>query len=86
MAELNVDAYELGGFQTNCYIVSNPETREAIVIDPSWNAKMIKKKLDDKDLKCVGIYLTHGHIDHMAAMDELKTLLGGEYRRSDICI
>ena len=76
MAELNVDAYELGGFQTNCYIVSNLETREAIVIDPSWNAKMIKKKLDDKNLKCVGIYLTHGHIDHMAAMDELKSLLG----------
>ena len=22
MAELNIDAYELGGFQTNCYIVS----------------------------------------------------------------
>lgn len=76
MAGLNIDAYELGGFQTNCYIVSNPETREAIVIDPSWNAAFIKRKLDEKDLRCVGIFLTHGHIDHMAAMDELKEFTG----------
>lgn len=76
MAKLNIDAYELGGFQTNCYIVSNPDTGEAIVIDPSWNAALIKRKLDDGDLKCVGIFLTHGHIDHMAAMDEMKELTG----------
>ena len=76
MAELNIDAYELGGFQTNCYIVSNPDTGEAIVIDPSWNAALIKRKLDDRDLRCVGIFLTHGHIDHMAAMGEIKELTG----------
>lgn len=76
MAKLDIDAYELGGFQTNCYIVSNPDTGEAIVIDPSWNAALIKRKLDDRDLKCVGIFLTHGHIDHMAAMDEMKELTG----------
>ena len=41
MAELKVIANELGGFQTNCYIVANDETKEAIVIDPSWNAEFI---------------------------------------------
>lgn len=76
MAELNIDAYELGGFQTNCYIVSNADTGEAIVIDPSWNAAFIKGRLDERKLKCVGIYLTHGHIDHMAAMDEIRGLTG----------
>lgn len=76
MAELKVIANELGGFQTNCYIVANDETKEAIVIDPSWNAEFIKGKLDSEGLNCVGIYLTHGHIDHMAAMDELKALTG----------
>lgn len=76
MAELNIDAYELGGFQTNCYIVSNADTGEAIVIDPSWNAAFIKGRLDERKLKCVGIYLTHGHIDHMAAMDEIRELTG----------
>ena len=51
MAELNIDAYELGGFQTNCYIVSNADTGEAIVIDPSWNAAFIKGRLDERKLK-----------------------------------
>ena len=32
MAELKVIRSELGGFQTNCYIVANEQTGEAIVI------------------------------------------------------
>ena len=36
----------LGLYQTNCYIVSNADTGELIVIDPSWNASFIKGILD----------------------------------------
>ncbi len=66
---------ELGSLQTNCYILGNTETREAIVIDPADQAHYIKKCLDDSNLKCVGIFLTHGHIDHIGAMDQLRKLL-----------
>lgn len=76
MSQLSVIQMELGGFQTNCYIVGNKETGEAIVIDPSWNAKRINDTLSKEGYTCVGIFLTHGHVDHMAAMDELKGLTG----------
>lgn len=76
MAELEVIARELGGFQTNCYIVANVQTKDAIVIDPAWNADEIYRLIQDKGYVCRGIYLTHGHVDHMAAMADLKKLTG----------
>ncbi len=83
MAQLKVISNELGGFQTNCYIIENINSKEAIVIDPSWNAEFINKRLVADNMKCVGIYLTHGHIDHMSAMDELKKLTGADTYASE---
>lgn len=76
MAKLIVVTNELGSFATNCYMVANTETRETIVIDPAWDAKYIFNTLEHENLKCVAIYLTHGHVDHMAALEELVKLTG----------
>ncbi len=74
MGNLIVITNQLGDLGTNCYIVGNTKTREAIVIDPADEANYIEKCLKDSNLKCVGIFLTHGHMDHMAAMDDLKAI------------
>ena len=56
MAELEVKLYQLGDLGTNCYIVSNKETKEAIVVDPADNADFIYRSLTDAGLACVGIF------------------------------
>ncbi len=76
MAKLFVITNELGDMGTNSYIVANADTREAIVIDPADEADYIDKSLKSENLKCVGIFLTHGHYDHIGALEELKTLTG----------
>lgn len=83
MAKLFVITNELGDMGTNCYIVANADTREAIVIDPADEADYIVKSLKNENLNCVGIFLTHGHCDHIGGLEELKTLTGAKSYASE---
>ena len=64
---------------TNCYIVKDEITKEAMVIDPGGEAEKIIDMLDSlgiNELKY--IYLTHCHGDHFGAILELKAKKGGK--------
>lgn len=61
----------LGPVQTTCYIVSNQ--KKAIVIDPAANANQIIQYLRTKKLELEAVLLTHGHFDHIGAVNELVT-------------
>jgi hydroxyacylglutathione hydrolase len=71
MDALKIKRLVLGIVQTNCYIISNEDLKEAIVIDPSDTAVKIEEYLRENDLTCKGILLTHGHFDHIIAADDL---------------
>ncbi len=53
---------------TNCYLVGQGETREALVIDPGTNseteARKILKEIESSGFKIKYIVNTHGHPDH----------------------
>jgi len=76
MEKFNMKTLVLGMVQTNCYIISNGETKEAIVIDPADDAEMIMQYLKANDLLCKGILLTHGHFDHIMAATEMVDFTG----------
>lgn len=59
----------VGQLETNCYIVTNEETLESVVIDPGDESNTILDYLEDNRLKCVAVMLTHGHYDHVGAAD-----------------
>jgi hydroxyacylglutathione hydrolase len=69
---MKIQTFIYGVVQTNCYIVSNEKTSEAILIDPADNAENIKNTLKEQNLNPVAILLTHGHFDHMMAAPELS--------------
>lgn len=83
MAKIFVISNELGDLGTNCYIVANADTREAIVIDPADEAGYIVKSLKNENLNCVGIFLTHGHYDHIGGLKELKEMTGAKSYASE---
>ena len=74
--EISIKAMVLGMVATNCYIVSNDETKEAVIIDPADAPERIEAYLLQKQLKPVGILLTHGHFDHIMAVDALRDRYG----------
>jgi len=74
MSELIMKTLVLGMVQTNCYIISNKETGEAILFDPADRAELIDQYLKSNDLVCKAILLTHGHFDHILGALELAGL------------
>ena len=60
----------LGSMQTNGYVVSN-DTGHCFIVDPGANGKKIATFLTNQEFKLDAILLTHGHFDHLGAVDYL---------------
>ena len=63
---------------TNCYIMQDEETKEAICIDPGGEIDKIEEMIEILSAKLKYIYLTHSHLDHVEKAQELKEKNGGE--------
>lgn len=66
----------VGQLETNCYVVTNENTLESVVIDPGDEANTILDYLESNHLKCVAILLTHGHFDHVGALRAVQEETG----------
>ena len=66
----------VGQLETNCYVVTNENTLESVVIDPGDEANTILDYLESNRLRCAAIFLTHGHYDHVGAVDTLREETG----------
>ncbi|GIK29318.1 MAG: MBL fold metallo-hydrolase [Anaerolineae bacterium] len=66
----------LGIAATNCYIVSDGATGEAVLIDPVDQPELLLKTLRDNNLTLKLILATHGHFDHVLASAALKEATG----------
>ncbi len=61
---MDIKVFEVGYVQTNCYILTTPTHKDAIIIDPGGGHQKISKYLKDCDKVPAAILLTHGHFDH----------------------
>jgi glyoxylase-like metal-dependent hydrolase (beta-lactamase superfamily II) len=66
----------VGMLQCNCHIVGDPQTREAIVIDPGDDAARILEVIKRHRLKVTAIVVTHTHIDHVIALHHVQEATG----------
>jgi hydroxyacylglutathione hydrolase len=73
---MKIQTFTVGMLSTNCYVVTCPETRDAIIIDPGFDAsseaEQIFRYADKWALKVKFIVNTHGHADHVSGDSLLK--------------
>ncbi len=69
---------EPGPFAANCYIVGAESNKEGMIIDPGAGAGLILSSVEELGLDIKYIVLTHGHMDHIGALKEVKEATGAE--------
>ncbi|MGH2729509.1 MAG: MBL fold metallo-hydrolase, partial [Actinomycetota bacterium] len=74
----------VGPLQCNCYVVGDPKTKEAIVIDPGDDADGIAEDIAAKGLTVTAIVATHAHFDHVLAAERLRALTGAPFYLHDL--
>ncbi len=63
-------------FQQNCSILVCEQTGVAALVDPGGEADKLVAALEQLNVTAEKIFLTHGHMDHCGAADELRRRLG----------
>ncbi|MGD6806069.1 MAG: MBL fold metallo-hydrolase [Candidatus Bathyarchaeia archaeon] len=64
------------------YLIADEATKEAAVVDPSYNADELIKTIKNQNLTLKYIINTHSHSDHTAGNTELQQLFGAKIAAS----
>ena len=73
---IKIEILPLGSYQTNCYLVWDDTAKTCAVIDPGYEPEKILSRLDRLGLTLDAILLTHGHFDHVGAVEALAAATG----------
>lgn len=68
---MKIDWRTVGPFQANCYLVVDESTGSAILVDPGADGAELVEMVRESGAQLDGIWLTHGHIDHIGGVAEV---------------
>lgn len=72
MAEIQIRSVLVSECYTNCYLCMNKETKEGFIVDPGGDQLKISTNVGNMEMVPKAILLTHGHYDHIGAVEALK--------------
>ena len=72
MSRIKIRSVLVSECYTNCYLGMNTETKEGFIVDPGDDELKISANVSHIEMKPVAILLTHGHFDHIGAVEKLK--------------
>lgn len=73
---MKVKVFTLGNYRSNCYIVY--KNQKALVIDPGYESNEVVDFIKSNNLNIVAIYATHGHVDHVGGIRQLKEIFNAK--------
>lgn len=71
MSESMIQSFILGALENNSYLIWDPSTKDAAVIDPSFEPDPILQEIEQNQLNLRYILMTHAHFDHIAGVGEI---------------
>lgn len=72
MIAVAVRPFTVGPLEENAYLVIEPETQDAVYIDPGEEGDRLIEALDESGATLRAIWLTHGHFDHTGGIAALR--------------
>ena len=71
---LEIITFVLGPVLTNAYLIADPDSRAAVVIDPAWEGETIFREAQQRGWRIGSIWLTHAHFDHLGGAGQVADL------------
>jgi hydroxyacylglutathione hydrolase len=70
--EICVRTFVNGPLEENCYLIYIQGEKAGVLVDPGSSADELAAKIEETGVKPVLILATHGHFDHVGAVQSLK--------------
>lgn len=68
---MHIQILTVGPLQTNCYLLVKEQ--QVLIIDPGAEFAKIQKAIQQTAAQPIAILLTHGHFDHIGAVEETRS-------------
>lgn len=69
----------VGSLSTNCYFLIDNKNKDTIIIDPGDDANYLSEYITSNNLKLNKIIATHGHVDHILGVMQLKLIFNADF-------
>ena len=71
---MKIDVRTVGLFEENCYLVIDESSGKAVLVDPGDEGDRILEMVRASGATVEAIWLTHAHIDHIGAINEVRAV------------
>ncbi|MHB8545544.1 MAG: MBL fold metallo-hydrolase [Nitrosotalea sp.] len=68
---MKVHQLQVGNMQNFTYVLEDEETKESVIIDPSWDLELVMEIIEKNNLKVKYVINTHHHFDHTIGNDAM---------------
>jgi glyoxylase-like metal-dependent hydrolase (beta-lactamase superfamily II) len=78
-----VRQFVIDDYESNCFVVSCPESGDTLVVDPGNDQDDVLACLAEEDRQVRYVFITHAHYDHVGGVETILGRFGGEVLSGD---